>query len=375
MYLINLDDLKSLGPRVSVIWSGASTECRSEAPLFAIGSASQKFIDHHKNSHALLTAPAVYAIDGAEVHGLGAVCWDNLVLGGDGWPGLSSLTTPAPRFFGQSAKDYFQNVASGRRRRRIDGAALLLARPGDHIYGHWLIDIFPIVWLTIVRAGFRPKYILRDGSPEYAVSWLRATGASTSDIIFYDPKAEILEVERLLVAPGLRRGDFLHPAFKEYRDWFETVAGLRPTEPRGGDRRIYISRREWKSPNRQLLNRDTIEAQFLKRGFDVYQPEKEPLQRQIATFRQARLIAGEFGSGLHNNIFSGPGMIMGVLVGENRWSLHQSSLCVMFGQKIAYATGEAFLRPNFREFKTIAPYVIAPEVIDEFLNRLDASVK
>jgi hypothetical protein len=375
MHLINLENLEALEPRVSVIWSGSSTECRLEAPLFVIGSASQKFIDHHKNSHAMFPAPAIYAIDDAEVHGLGAVCWDNFVVGGDGWPGLSSLTEPGPRFLGQSANDYFQNAASARTRRRIDGVALLLARPGDNIYGHWLIDIFPIVWLTMVRAGLGVKYILRNDAPEYAVAWLQAVGASTSDIIFYDPKADILEVEQLLVAPGLRRGNFVHPALREYRDWFEIMAALKPNRSRDGDRKIFISRKAWSSPNRQLLNRSTIEAQFLQRGFEVYQPERDPLQRQIATFREARLVVGESGSGLHHNIFSSPNTIVGVLVARNRWSLIQSSLCAVFGQRIAYATGEPFLRPNFRGFAAIAPYVVAPEVIDQFLDRLEAAME
>src|SRR5262245_41178165 len=183
MHLINVDDLESLNPRVSVIWSSSSTECRLEAPLFVIGTRSQEFIDHHKSkSQAMLPAPAIYAIDDAEVHGHGAVCWDNVVLGGDGWPGLSTSDTPAARFFGGSASHYFQNLAPSRTRRQIKGVALLLARPGDHIYGHWLIDIFPLVWLAKVQAGLRVKYIVRDGVPDYAFAWLRAAQISSADI-------------------------------------------------------------------------------------------------------------------------------------------------------------------------------------------------
>jgi hypothetical protein len=40
MHLVDVDDLKSLKPRVSVIWSGSSTECRLEAPLFAMVSGT-----------------------------------------------------------------------------------------------------------------------------------------------------------------------------------------------------------------------------------------------------------------------------------------------------------------------------------------------
>jgi hypothetical protein len=38
MHLINVDDPKLLKPRVSVIWSSSSSECRLEAPFFAMMS-------------------------------------------------------------------------------------------------------------------------------------------------------------------------------------------------------------------------------------------------------------------------------------------------------------------------------------------------
>jgi hypothetical protein len=375
MLLTEIDQLDLLEPRASLIWRGLPAQCQVKAPLFAMGSAPLRVVQHHRDNHAELPSPAIYAIDNAEIHGLGAVLWDNFLLGGDGWPGLPSLTIPAPRFLGQSASDYFQNAASARSRRRIEGVAVLLARPGDHIYGHWLLDIFPIVWLTTVRAGLRARYILRNGTPGYAIAWLQAAGASTSDFIFYNPKAEILEVERLLVVSTLRRGNFLHPEIKEYRDWFEVMAGLVSTEPRGGNRNICVSRKDCAPPRfrefRQLLNRKAVEAQLPKRGFELYQPEREPLNRQIATFRQARLIVGESGSGLHNSMFAGSEAVVGVLMAANRLSLIQASLCTLFGQNIAYATGEPLQRPGFEAFAPVAPYVIAPEVIEQFLDRLE----
>ncbi len=379
MLLAEIDTLDSLQPQASVIWRGVPAECEIETPLFVIGSAPQRFGEQQGNKHAAIPAPAIYAIDRAEVHALGAVLCDKFLIGGDGWPGLSSLTAPAPRFLGQSATDYFQKAAAGRRRRRIEGTALLLARPGDQIYGHWLLDIFPIVWLSVVCAGLRVRYVLRKGNPEYAIAWLRAAGASTSDLIFYDSEAEILEVERLLVASGLRRGNFLHPEMKEYRDWFELTAGLESAEPRGGDRKICISRRDWGSPRfrefRKLLNREAVELRCLKRGFEIYQPEKQPLNQQIATFRQARLIVGESGSALHNSMFAGSEAVVGVLAAGNRVSLIQNSLCTLFGQKIACATGEPFQRPNFEAFAPVAPWIIAPEVVDQFLDRLETAAK
>jgi hypothetical protein len=373
MRFIDVDALKSAEPRVRVLWSGSASKCQFEAPLFVIGSAAQAFADQHRTS---LTnpEPALYAIADAEVHGLGSVSWNDYILGGEGWPGLSSLTAPGPRFFGLSAAEYFQNAAPARKRRRVKGVALLLARPGDHIYGHWMIDIFPIVWLATMRAGVQPNYILRNDTPEYALAWLRAVARSDSNFIFYDPKSEVLQVESLLISPGLRRGNCLHDEIREYGDWFATLAKAEAGQARGADHQLFVSRRNWSSPHRQLLNRVAIEERFRSRGFELYQPEGEPLSAQISMFRQARCVVGESGSGLHNSVFCAPGTVVGVLGAAQRRPLIQSRLCKIFGQKIAYAVGEALLRANSPELRAVAPYVIAPAVIDEFLDRLQAAV-
>jgi capsular polysaccharide biosynthesis protein len=372
MRFIEVNALKSAGPRVRVLWSGSPSKCEFEAPLFIIGSAAQAFADQHRTA---LTnpAPALYAIADAEVHGFGSVSWDDCVLGGEGWPGLPSLTAPAARLFGLSAAEYFQNAAPPGKRRRIDGVALLLARPGDQIYGHWLIDIFPIAWLAL-RSGMRANYILPNDTPEYALRWLRAIAKSDSSFIFYDPMSEVLLVECLLISPGLRRGNCLHDEIREYRDWFEALVGVETHDEPATNRRIFVSRRSWTSPNRHLLNRITVEDRFRQHGFELYEPQHEPLPAQISAFRQARCVVGESGSGLHNSIFCAPGAVVGVLGPAQRRPLIQSRLCKIFGQKIAYAVGEALLRDASSEFRAVAPYVIAPAIIDEFLDRLQAAL-
>ena len=80
MLLADIDKLDLLEPRASVIWRGSPVDCQTEAPLFVIGSAAQKFIEHHRNGRTVLPAPAIYAIDDAEIHGLGGYapitsCW------------------------------------------------------------------------------------------------------------------------------------------------------------------------------------------------------------------------------------------------------------------------------------------------------------
>src|SRR5438128_4830679 len=183
MFLIEIDELATFGSGVDTIWQGVGMDARHEPPLFVIGSEADQFVDRHKSRSFKLAPPALYAVANANLHGLGVVQRDDWVVGGDGWPGLASLTTTSSRLFWNSADCYFDRVAPGLTRRRINGVALLLAHPGDNIYGHWLIDLFPLVWLTRVLAGLEVKYIVRANTPAYAMRWLEASGASKSDII------------------------------------------------------------------------------------------------------------------------------------------------------------------------------------------------
>lgn len=121
-----------------------------------------------------------------------------------------------------------------------------------------------------------------------------------------------------------------------------------------------------------MLNRAPIEERFRAHGFHFYEPERDPFAIQMSMFREAPLIVGESGSALHNSMFCAPGSLIGVLGAAQRRPLIQSRLCKIFGQRIAYAMGDALVRPRTPDFTIVAPYVIAPEIVDEFLARLEA---
>jgi len=106
---------------------------------------------------------------------------------------------------------------------------------------------------------------------------------------------------------------------------------------------IYISRRNWQEvrPNsRALTNRDDVEALFQRSGYTIFLPEQYSVAEQIAVFRQARVIAGESGSGLHNSIFMQPARRMICIQSGRQTHLIQASLCDLFGQKSAYVIGQ-----------------------------------
>jgi O-antigen biosynthesis protein WbqL len=70
-----------------------------------------------------------------------------------------------------------------------------------------------------------------------------------------------------------------------------------------GNDRIYIRR-----PNpgtvRLLSNREEIENIAIANGLRMIAPETLPIRDQVKLFSGSRLIVGEYGSGMHNTLFS-----------------------------------------------------------------------
>jgi capsular polysaccharide biosynthesis protein len=60
----------------------------------------------------------------------------------------------------------------------------------------------------------------------------------------------------------------------------------------------------------------------------------------MAVFRSAAMIVGEYGSALHNAVFSGPGAVVCALRGTARHpSLVQSGIATAMGQDLGYVFG------------------------------------
>ena len=59
--------------------------------------------------------------------------------------------------------------------------------------------------------------------------------------------------------------------------------------------------------NADAIREERVEQIAAAHGFVPVQPERMTVRRQIALFMQAREVIGEYGSGLHNAMFSMPG--------------------------------------------------------------------
>ena len=224
--------------------------------------------------------------------------------------------------------------------REIGGDAVALIGPAHETYGHWLVDFLPRLWV-LHQAGHdlaALRFIVPVDMAPFGFALLRLCGVDDRQLILYDHWRELLLAERLLLPTTLRLGDRLAPCFGEATRFWMRRAGHEPTATaQAGGGALYLSRA---GGQRNLVNRKEIEAIAAAHGFAILQPEKLPLNEQITLFASAEVIAGEYGSALHNAIFAGAGAAVCALRGTARHpSLVQSGLATAMNQEVGYVFG------------------------------------
>ena len=108
--------------------------------------------------------------------------------------------------------------------------------------------------------------------------------------------------------------------------------------PADEHKRIYVSRggiEPSASIKRYLTGQEQIEECVRKRGFAIVRPEKMPWPQQVRMFAHADTVMGEFGSGLHNTVFSSRATL-NIVLSNSMMSLTQSAIAAMRGQPLQY---------------------------------------
>ncbi len=211
------------------------------------------------------------------------------------------------------------------------------------IYGHWITDILPEFFLAKnLLPGLSIKLLHSGPVPEFARAILEEfelRDDSLDDVGGLDGN----DTHQMISMTPLRDHDYFHDKLVR-KHFLAPVFGVpaRVQSPLENGL-IYVSRRNWKGiqPNsRALNNRDEIEEVFRRSGYAIILPERYSVAEQIAIFRQARVVSGESGSGLHNSIFMKPeGRVICIQSGRQN-HLIQASLCSLFGQSSAYVLGQ-----------------------------------
>ena len=268
---------------------------------------------------------------------LGDALYDGraFIRAADGAALVAAETTPA-YWMAALESPGFETLQDGVRESVLDRPAIACMTPGLRAYGHWLLEILPRLWLArrVLGKAFADHAVLvDDDAPAFALAMMRhAAGVQDRQIVRYVRARTLLRVRRLVV-PGQLHGDFrFHPFARTFYDGLTGAA-------RADLPAVFYMPRQGHSAdpndaNRRLCtNAEALAARFAARGIPALAPETLSWPEQIALFRQARLVAGEFGSALHNAIFSGA---EARVVSLGFLNDVQSKIAAFRGQRVAY---------------------------------------
>lgn len=217
---------------------------------------------------------------------------------------------------------------------------LMMLSPGQDIYGHWLLDYAPRLMLAGLMHGPAVARYYFDALPRWAGPVLTAFGVPPS-AIEVGPRPHFLRYA-LAAMPTATKIGFRISRPVNRMAWLRLkhmlLAAPLTLEERNRlprEHHLFVSRRGWPSA-RTIANAERLEEIAMERGFAVVHPEEFSLAAQARIFRDARIVIGEDGSGLHNIMFSEPGALLGVISFRERVNFWHLSICQELGHRLCY---------------------------------------
>ncbi len=185
--------------------------------------------------------------------------------------------------------------------RRFDGVSVLCGKLGLGNYGHWLVEMLPVAFLTradVVAQGWKVfvpavydhmRSVIRDS--------LSMTGVPAASVVEHDGGPAWFE-ELVVVSGMTRHGRYYLPVTA---DALQELAGQIPAD---GSQKVWVSR---ETEARRLLHEKDVQAALVAEGWRVIRPAEMTLREQIAACKGASHLAGVEGAGLTNLGFMAAG--------------------------------------------------------------------
>lgn len=230
----------------------------------------------------------------------------------------------------------------------IDEKCLVICSDAHKIYGHWLVDILPRLWLYqrfVQDSNDKLKIVLPSDVPDFARRILSDYfGIKNCDIRFFTFPENNVRLRSAVIPSLLHNSHHFHPAINLFagdmiKMAFQVLKKEAVSCPMPS--RLYISRTQFRekstSYSRALANDDAIMDLVKRFDFSIVYPESMTWAEQIALFSRARIIVGEAGSGLHNAIFSPQ---CSTIICLNPQNHVQGSIAAVRNQNIFYACAD-----------------------------------
>jgi hypothetical protein len=323
------------------------------------GFASEAIRGIHNFSSNVVHPIGVYSLGEAGYSGSGHVVVDNKI-----WASPEILPPHVKR---QIESDYFPDIPnSDSPRVKYEGSAIAIMTPGANIYGHLLLDIIPRVWVARMALGDLEvglKYLVHDDVPAFVFDILQdALGLGEDRIIKIPRNKVIYEFSRLFIPTLIHSHYNFHPRSIGV---FSSISRSR-FEPKESRKLVFISRSnvvKRRAQFRVLDNPQDVEDLFRSRGYQIITPETLSWREQLEIFSQCDVLAGEYGSALHNSLFANNRTR---ILSIDCFNDVQSKIASLCGQDIGYVAPakKVFFEKNRYNFS------VDMEVLDQAENAM-----
>jgi hypothetical protein len=205
---------------------------------------------------------------------------------------------------------------------KIAGEHLLIANSERPNFGHYMLDIVPLIHLGASRGLPMLTWTLKP--------WQRALIArlDVPDGLVREIAPRPVFLEHAIVS-NRHSGVSSQNAHPQHKEAFAKIlASVRRRGPSGpGPRRVLICRSVANSRN--VTNRDAMIDALRSLGFAAVQPDKLSFDEQVLLFAEAEILVCEFGAAMANVVFCRPGTKVVEIIAEGQHDPWSSHLCAM----------------------------------------------
>ena len=246
---------------------------------------------------------------------------------------------------------------------------IYIEKAGNHIYGHWLVDILPRIHFLKKSGEFEDyQWLFSDTTPDFALRLLDQLGINSDNRVFYNANEEIVKANVLVVPSMLRWHSTFFEDTAEFYEQFISSFSLTPAKR---SRKILISRQSWNKPFRRLVNFRELQSISEEYSYEVISPEQYPLEEQLRIFASAASVVGENSSALHNTLFSPSGTPTLSLQSEFNNNTIQSGIADLKKQSMGYIYGLPLSLPGYRGYKNLSNFFISPKLFRQALQKME----
>lgn len=179
------------------------------------------------------------------------------------------------------------------------------------VYGHFLLEMLPRIYNLYVlqTLGVEFRLALPMRLPEWILQYI-SLYFRDKEILFYNPEFEVVSSKSIILTSMMHNSHNFHPAFNIMVDDIIKRLQIAPPNRPNADspRKIYVSRgSNSNNTKKRLTNNEEIEKIMVDAGYTIVIPETMSIKDQIQLFHHSDIIAAEYGSAIHNTIFSTPG--------------------------------------------------------------------